>query len=431
MILPYVAIDSNDQKIEFAGPVTVKLPLDRVDLSTLPEHVTVLHTGYGAPFSLLPDRIIALLLTTESDALAHSKVRPGGLWVGDWWDPRLIEICQDLQIPSIISPRVTTSGTLRRFHSTRPGYSCEEVPLSAFQPVSEDLPPGPAHITPRDDTARLDPDLVLLRRSFHRAMSRIPDRPGVATLAALPAAVSGDAYAATGTNAERLNARRGLLALRNAMDKDRRRGDAWGRLRRVDWDGDGLEEIEMETSQLLVMCDPETASLPTVADKTDLWPVSSIGGDAGWMLARHVSDLEQESPTPIILAVERLEESRSRLTLTLENPELTVRLRIQERTMTIEMEAHGLKPGLLGPELTLQLDATQMRADGSEWTDLTEPTAQVGHKFRLKDGNHQVLIVSPTPATLFVRPAVGGLVVWAHWHSDGTSHHELAVSFDG
>ncbi len=430
MILPYVEIDPDVDGVEFDRPITVKTELHRVDLAKIPNHVTLLRTGFGAPFSLLPDRIISLLLTTEAELLSRSNVTSGGLWVDEWWDPRLIEICEALQIPSIVSPRITTSGTLRRFHSTRTGFVCKKVGISDFQQVEEISPMGPAAITPPDDNERLDTDLVLLRRTFHRAMARISDRPGVATLQALPAAVAGAAYSASSTADERLRTRRSLLALRTAMDRDRKRSGSWGRLRRTDWDGDGREEIELETASVLIMCDPETASLPTVADKVGLWPVSSIGGDPGWLIARHVKDLEQEMPTPIALTVEGLEESKDRLVLTLESDDLSARLTVKDRSIAISMDAHGIAPGLIGPEITLQLAAARIRADGSEWSELSEPVARLGHKFRISDGVHDVLLVSPTPSTLFIRPTADGAIIWAHWNTDGNSHHEATISFD-
>jgi hypothetical protein len=414
-------------------PMLIKTRLHTADLGTVPSEVVILRTGFGAPFSLMPDRIIALVLATEAELLARGRVRAGGLWVDEWFDPRLIEICQRLQIPAIVSPRISRSGVLARFDSTRPAFACREVPVEeAGTPPDETPPPQPATVSWPVHPPPDQPDLELLVRTFTRLMSRIPERPGVATLQALPAALDGEAFLPGADPERRRKVRAAMLAVRSAMEQDQRRGESWGRLRRVDWDGDGREEIELESHWLLAVFDPARSGLPTVADKTGRWPLSSIEGEPGWLVARHMD--ADESVTSVPLEVAGLEEAKDRLVVRavddLVQPKVTVEIVAGGRSLEIGIELNGDRPGLIGPELSLLLDSPRIRVDGSEWKPVTEAMAAMGHKFRIADDLHEVVLSSLTPAALFLRPVGDGLVAWAHWNTDGTGSHRLSFRIE-
>ncbi len=415
------------------GPAaTLLIDIESTDLSTIPPESTVLRTGFGAPFSLLPDRVIELVLSVETEALSRAGVTAGGLAVDDWWDDRLIEICDRLQIPAIISPRVVRSGTLARFHHTRPVFESRQVDPGLSTPFPGVPPPGPAILErPSIEPDPTDTDMTLLRRTFTRLMSRLPERPGAATLKVLPGAVNGSAFLPGSAVAERLRQRQAMLRLRAAMAEDQRRGDNWGRLRRVDWDGDGIEELEIETARFLGIYDPESASLATLADKRANWPISSIPGDPGWIILQHLAHPDADLSPSSTYVITGLEEAKDRLAMTAETGDGTIRTRlsVQGPTVTIDLDLTGHEEGLVGPELSLLLDHPRVRIDGSEWRAVEGPSASTGHKFRYADDGHSVLMTSLTPVTMFQRLVEGGLIVWAHWTTDGTSSHSMIIEF--
>ncbi len=431
-------------KVQYAAPAadgadlitapTVLLDLDAVDLTRVPSETTVLRTGFGAPFPLLPDRVIELLLSVETEILSRAGLNAGGLLVDEWWDDRLVEICDRLQIPALVSPRVVRSGTLSRFHHTRPAFGARKMDPGMATAHPTVPPSGPAVV--EVVTMAVDPDdhdLTLLMRTFTRLMSRLPERPGAATLMALPAAVDGSAFLPASPSRTRLQQRRAMLALRTAMAEDRRRGETWGRLRRVDWDGDGVEEVEMETARFLAMYDPESASLPTVADKRAKWPISSTHGEPGWIMVQHLADPAGDLSPPLTYSITGLEEAKDRLVLTAEATDgsIVTRLTVEGQVVSIDLDVKSHPPGLLGPELSLLLERPRMRVDGSDWSELSGPSAATGHKFRFEDDGHGVLVTSVTPVTMFLRVVDDGLIVWAHWTTDGTSRHLLTMEFSG
>lgn len=414
-------------------PMLVKTELYAADLGTVPAGVALLRTGFGSPFSLMPDRIIALVLAAESDLLARGRVQAGGLWVDEWFDPRLIEICRRLQIPWILSPRISESGVLTRFDATIPAFACRPVAVEQAEPPPVPTPPGrPAAVSwpvpPEPD----QPDLELLCRTFTRLMSRIPERPGVATLQALPAALDGGAFLPGADHERRRKVRSAMLAVRSAMELDQRRGESWGRLRRVDWDGDGREEIEVESHSLLAMFDPARSALPTVADKIGQWPLSSIADEPGWLVARHM-DVD-ETVTSVALEVAGLEEGKDHLTVRAVddpvNTTVTAGIVARGRSLELGIDLDNARAGMIGPELSLLLDSPRIRVDGSEWRSVTEPAAEIGHKFRIADDEHEVVLSSLTPLTLFLRPVETGLIAWAHWNTDGSSSHRLTFQIE-
>ncbi len=421
MTVRFSALDPADPPHPFPATVILDGPA-----APIPGDTVVLQTGFDAPFPLLSDEIIHLILELEAERLAGVGANVAGLFVDRWWDRRLIEICGRLRIPAIVSPRVLRPGVLSHFHHTIAVYDGEQVGPEESEPFPETPPGGPAHI---DETPVVfdpdDLDLQLLLLTYTRAMSRVPGRVGNNGRERLAAAVDGAAFLPTATSEERLDLRRELLTLRAALDQDQRR--SWGRLRRVDWDADGVEEVEIETTRWLAILDAEAAALPTVADKTARWPLSSVPGEPGWMMARHVESLDQVTPTRLSLTVTGLEETKDRLVLSAETDHLKMTMVITDQDIAFEYRLEDMAPGLIGPELSLQLDDPTMRVDGSRWRPLDQPAAHTGHKFRVKGGDQELVLTSINPATLFVRPVEGGLVAWLHWTTDGTGRYQLRV----
>lgn len=381
-------------------------------------------TGFGAPFPILPDRVIEVLLTEEIEMVARHGDVIGALVTEAWWDPRLIEICERLGIPALVSTRITRSGTISRFHSNRPGFrtieELEKGEVSGTGAYASVEVPGVDGI-----------DQAYLRRTFTRLMALLPERLGPATLAALPGAVDGSAFLSSSSFEDRRDARQAILALRVALDRDGHRDPSWGRLSRVDWDGDGSEEIELESSDLLVVFDAADGVIATVADKTTIWPVSSIADDPGWLIARHVADVDQEIPTPVMLAVTSLEESKDGLTVnasgTLGSGTISTSLAARGRRMILTYDLHGIDPGLIGPELSLLLDRSTLRVDGHTIGDITEPMSSPGHKFRISSQSHQLVVSSSMPSLAFLRPADGGLIAWFPWPTDGNGSRQITI----
>ena len=77
--------------------------------------------------------------------------------------------------------------------------------------------------------------------------------------------------------------------------------------------------------------------------------------------------------------------------------------------------------------MALGIGEARTRVDGSEWSDVLEPAALAGHRFRLAGPKHQVLVTSLTPADCFVRPSPGGVVAFLNWAVEGAASHEVAV----
>lgn len=439
-----------------------------------PARVEWVRTGYSEPwFPLLPDIEITRQLEKEAAALAGHGLTPGPLWVTGPWSTRLpvtfaaagVEAVLmnaehlDLARPGVVAhldavlpvlPVTTTNrvgemdgvdvsvvevpfGDLddaALWFSTNPGF--ELTTVTSY--LTANRPSGRRRPTIDDWEARFesDPDRFILHRKLVRLVTRVPERLSEpAELAVLEAERS-----APFTGGSATGAHRAIIAARAAIDAERRRGDDWLRLSRLDWDADGAEEIHIELASISMVVAPHrSGGVPTLDLKDPVWPVSSVAGEPGWVLCRFTNDAEGLEGIPIDLAVMRASEVRGgKIELEMTGPlgdgTITVEVGVSTARIDLEYRMEGTGPGRVGPELRLAIGPdARLRVDGSDWMDLEEPVAIAGHKFRITDGINQLVLTSLTPCSVFLRPGVEGtgLVAWAQWTTAGTDSHHLLL----
>jgi hypothetical protein len=277
-----------------------------------------------------------------------------------------------------------------------------------------------------------DPDRFVLHRKLVRLVTRIPERLSTAAELAVLEAERPVGFISGSVD----QTHEAIVAARVAIDAERRRGDDWWKVSRLDWDADGGSEIHVQLPSISMVIAPHrSGSVPNFDLKKPVWAASSIAGEPGWTLCRFSSDLEGMEATPFEMSEVRTTEVRG-ATVELElagklgNGTITLTVAAHDRRLTLKYTTDGVPVGRIGPELKFALghDA-KLRVDGSEWLAVTEPSGRAGHKLRVSDGVHQVVMSSLTPLSVFVRPGVDGrgLVFWPHWATTGVGAHELEV----
>ena len=446
-------------------------PAPAPDLPDLP-NVEWVRTGYSEPwFPILPDGEILRQIEREATALTDLGLEPGPLWITGPWTARLPGPLKaagvtallmaadrlDRPIPGVLAhldavlpviPVVTEldsrpvdaavvwmvdlDGLEEALARVAESPGCDLTTVDAY--LTDHRPDGRRRPVLDDAEAELstDPDRFVLHRKFVRLVTRIPERlSAAAETAVLDAERRFDSRDLTA-------AHKSIVAARAAIDSERRRGDDWWRISRLDWDADGSEEIHIELPLVSMLVAPHRSAAVTTLDLKDpVWPVSSVSGEPGWVLARFIG--EGDEPTPISMAEIRATEARGgRIEVELGAPigsgTLGLEVTVQGRKIVARYVLSGAPSGQLGPELKLAMDAdARVRIDGSEWTAVTEPIALSGHKIRVADASSQVVITSLTPMTVFLRPGLDGkgLVVWPHWVVAGSTTHELTIDLNG
>jgi hypothetical protein len=469
------------ERIAGAGfPVAVVMP-HPAPVESVPEmpsdRVEWIRTGYSEPwFPLLPESEIARQISREVAALSDLGVsHPGPLMVTGPWATHLplalrrvgvdaLLINADLldhPAPGVVAhldavlpvvpvsdPSIFESETspsdhcvvievdpheledAARWIARRPGADLTTV--GAFLAVHR--PSGRRRPTIDDWGARFagDPDRFVLHRKLVRLVTRVPERLSPAAEAAVLKAERATGFA----GGQMTPAHEAIIEARVAIDAERRRGDDWWKVSRLDWDADGGTEIHIQLPDVSFVVAPHRSSaVPTFDLKHPVWAASAISGEPGWTLCRFSSDLEGMEATPFEMTEVRTTEVRgATVELELAGPigagtlALTVVAHGRQLRLTYEMD--GVPVGRIGPELKFAFDPeARVRVDGSEWSSMTEPAALAGHKIRIADERHQVVLSSLTPLSVFGRPGVdgSGLVVWPHWATDGGGTHELTV----
>ncbi|MGF1668340.1 MAG: hypothetical protein ACFCVC_18930 [Acidimicrobiia bacterium] len=458
-------------------PLALSLSHPRPDAPDIAaDSVDWVRTGYSEPwFPLLPDSEIARQLEREATALAGLGVTPGPLWVTGPWTTRLplvfaaagvealLLAADQLDVPrcgvvahldavlpvipvttperlsefdlaadeavALDVPFAELGATARRLAAT-PG--CDLTTVTRF--LAEHRPSGRRRPLIDDWEARLgsDPDRFILHRKLVRLVTRVPERLGAqAELAVL------EAERATPFSGGPVEpAHRAIVAARAAIDAERRRGDDWLRVSRLDWDADGAEEVHLELASLSMVVAPHrSAAVPTLDLKDPVWPASSVPGEPGWTLCRFTDDGEDLEATPIELTVMRASEVKGgkaelELSGALGDGTVTVEMAVSTARLDVTYRLDEASPGQIGPEMKLAFGSSiEVRVDGSAWTGVTGPRALTGHKFRITDGANQVVLTSLIPCAVFLRPGIdgGGLVAWAHWGTSGSDTHALTI----
>ncbi|MFP3915706.1 MAG: hypothetical protein ACLFWM_12580, partial [Actinomycetota bacterium] len=165
-----------------------------------------------------------------------------------------------------------------------------------------------------------------------------------------------------------------------------------------------------------LVVDPPDGSVRLWQDRSSPWTVTAVSPPWPIHLMRRLT-IDGHEPALPRMAVEASTQGKSHASLTLTVPSAgTCRVEVSGRTVTVELTLAPGDPVRAGPEIPLALGRSRVRADGGAWQDVDDALAVNGHRFRITDGDHTVLVSSPRPCELFVRPLAGrGMVIWPHW----------------
>ena len=427
-----------------------------------------IRTGWATPdLTSIPDRLALLALSYEAEAMRRITVEPGALWVRGWWDRRIPHLVAGAGVDSLllhadllgdrepgvvafldrVLPVIPVMGHMPELDGdgdglvlfTVPGTDPETELREAIEHCSGRILTPRAFLADHQPTGRYAPtseapsedrESARLRRKMVRLATRVPDKLTPAATEQLLAGCHGPAHARGADEQLRHGAHDALVRARAMIDADRRRGDDWTRVSRVDWDADGVEELQVELATLSMVIDPiQSGELLALDDKPLGWAVNVLDTESGGSLCRFAR--LDGSQIGVALTVDTVEESKGTVTVEMAGPigsgTVKCRLVVTGHRLDIAYESEAVPQGRIGLELALGIGEARTRVDGSEWSDVLEPAALAGHRFRLAGPKHQVLITSLTPADCFVRPSPGGVVAFLNWAVEGAASHEVAV----
>ncbi len=452
-------------------PVTVRMPgaaVDHVRLNQpdLWERVVGLPIawmagGWSDPvLADLPPDAAQLQMSREHTALDAAGVTPTGLWLDGSWEPAMVTFASQLGFhvlfvdASLVAGHPTAPGAV-----DRAGDTVVVVPVQRFRGqdrlVQSDglvaalvsaselaglewgcLTTPESYLADHGPGRPLQLSTRLPSRSedavpFYRKVLRLAaDQGGRSALDGLLALQSAEYTTGPGPDAQ---AEVQLVRTRKAVDRSQHRGDGWVAMTEIDWDADGVNEIQVETATSSLVVDPDAGTIAVWDDKPGAWPIMAVSPVTPAMIARRMTG-DGEEPLAIPMVLDEKSEGRSEARMRISGPYGTVaRLALVGRSLEIELTLPATEPILIGPELPVWLDATtaDLRVDGGTWIPLAEPVAVSGHRFRLRQGERSLLAASSRPASLFVRPLPGrGLVIWPHWPTEGATSYQVTFTPD-
>lgn len=444
--LPGAAIDHLAQEDR---PLLDRLEADRV-LWLAGGFSDPLVTGIG------PEEL-RLQLDRERTAMEMAGITPGGLWVDGEWEPGLVSVARDAGhhlvffFAELLAEPAPSPGPIERA-----GAAVVGVPVSADRPdvdgeglaavmvapdaLEEFLSEHGKHVTSvtrflseHGPGGRLAPRLSMpvphpSRLGFYRKlMLRASVQPGRSPVS--------DALLRLQSREHLLDPAADdpepdLLETAVALDRALKRGESWVEVKDVDFDADGVDEVYVETTSAALVVDPAEGVLAFWDDKDGSWPVTAVQPSVPAVLLRRLVGEEGTEPAPEPLFVQGRSQGRGRAELLLGSESgSSVRLELDGRNLSLELTAPATETVRMGPELPLRLAAPRLRVDGGPWRDADEPLAVSGHRFRLADDHHSILISALRPCEMFVHPLEGGgLVVWPHWLTDGTGTYHISMS---
>ncbi len=410
--------------------------------------------GWSDPrLGSLPPGLVTLSVERERQAYLDSGIEPTGLWMGDDWDPEIPRVADSLGIDLLFvdSARFATppQGPVA---VDRHGIVVIVVPIAdtAFpgltarvvgpSEVAALLPRSPNSITdivPGGGRAKLTSpdiershDLEVLHRKMLRIANRLPERLRPELVDPVLSAIG--AGNLDGGNGLR-EAHTSLLEVRRKLDHDLLRGDGWSRIRRRDWDADGLEEIVAETPDFSTVIDADAGSIVCLDYKPEGWSVFAMANeDEAEPDSALLRTFEGKTPARTTdWEISEVHERRGVASATLHTDDESVSLEITFDRGRVEMvyTFDDLATHRVGPEFRLALDPTtpEIRVDGSDWISLSETMSRSGHRFRMRDGTRTLLLSSARPMDLFIRPTNDGVVAWANWLTSGTGTYPLTI----
>ena len=424
------AADRLRRLAETSSPLAVAVPgrvwryLADHDLSVPTGDVQWLRMGWSeADLTVLPEPARTLQLTREADALSAMGIDPTGFFATTW-DPTLVPTPPDHGIDHVVVPADTAGyGAADRFDRV--------LPVSEHPPDRRLRPPVDSPAFRSEPT---DPSSEILYRKMLRLLAGMGGRSPAAVVSHVLETQHHSTYPGPIDPLLRRDLHRSLLRARHLLDS-RRRGDTWVEVERLDWDADGAEEVQIESAALSLVVDPDSGRVLYLDDKAGDWPVTAIpdDGEPGLILTRLIAT-DDEPQFVRLPTVEKVEERRAGAALVVAGPHgagtLSVTVSVEGSALRLAYHLDQMTESRLGPELPLAFGAgtPRMRVDGGEWVDVTEPVAATGHRFRFADAERDVLVVMPVPGDCFGRPLEPfGVVVWAHWPTDGAGDYELTV----
>lgn len=423
------------------------LPRDRIEW---------LAGGYTDPIlPSLPSDAASLQLERETVAMEAAGVTPTGLWVGDAWEPGIVDLARRYSLSlvfldaSLLDPVPDRPGPVERAGeavlavpvlSSAPTRGSDDGLAAVLVEAAELAAWAEAHRTSLDTPdsyltrhlpgRKLAPAVTgplrhACREAFYRELlmltrdqgDRRPGREALLRLQSREYLVD-----CAGSDAELLEARR-------ALDRTRHRGESWVDMRDLDWDADGLEEDWIGTPEYTVVVGTASGTLELWADRTGGWALTVVDPPLPGLLMRRLGSDGDEPPMPR-LTVEGRSQGKNHASLTLAEPdEGRCHVEVVGRTLSIDLSVPPQDGVRIGPEIPVGLAETRLRADGGEWIEVGEPVAVSGHRFRLTDGERTLLVSSPRPCEMFVRPLAGrGIVVWPHWMTRQGGSYRVALT---
>ncbi|MGQ0848423.1 MAG: hypothetical protein ACT4OP_04790 [Actinomycetota bacterium] len=430
-------------------PIAIRLPghfLAELDPATMEglsrAPWTFLVGGWSSPvLASLPAGSRRLQIEKELDALRSAGATRFAGYVDIGWEPGLVDVFLATGLPDVFL-------TWPAPHPLRPVITDHLGEVVVVFPVGSPICPifttdtrleGEAispdllraagtvgrsePATDRTWMARLeaDPEGALLYRKMLRLASRLPERLPPEAAEWLMLAQAGHWFREPD---DRSAAHHALATARHRLDLARRRSSEWVRLSRLDWDADGADEHQVETADLSLVVDHAACSVLYVDHKSAERTVSYLPGEPSWHLARVLAgDRPAWLQAKLVEAV--AEKESAKVAMAADGLDIEVWVTGGELSL-----AYRPKPGfaydLVGPEISLAFEGpVTLRVDGGDWQETSQALAVSGHRFRLSDGRHQVLLSMDQPGALFSRPAVGGTVLWLNWQPTGTDYRVL------
>jgi alpha-amylase len=276
----------------------------------------------------------------------------------------------------------------------------------------------------------------------------------------------------------RAAAHRHLITAQTIIDAQHHRGRAWSYMRRLDWDADGREEVEVELPDQAWVVDPaEGGCLLYYDDKPSRWSIGDVVArrfepyhaelaetqtydrhPRRWLIdhvlptTATVESFAGSAPGELLplpetkYEIEEATEGRGSALIRLSGlgGKIQKRIEAEDRKLQIGYRIERLPEGRFGPELpvTVWEGAGEIRADGGSWQNIDQPLSLAGHRFRLRHNgiNTYVLVALRQPGALFCAPIrttvrgdagfisiLQGVVLWPHWSTTGEGHYEMTI----